>query len=50
MDLCDDGSPADALEQLAQRHPAVSRATIESDVLATVRSLLARNVIVPVQR
>ncbi len=47
MDACDGGTPGDAVERLAARHPAIARTTLENDVLASVRSLLDRNVLVP---
>jgi MoaA/NifB/PqqE/SkfB family radical SAM enzyme len=47
MDACDGGTPAAAVELLVGRHPQVSRAAVEADVLASVRSLLERNVIQP---
>lgn len=43
----DDGTPAEAIEQLAERFGETDRARIERDVLATGRSLLARGILVP---
>lgn len=50
MDTCRDGAPVGAVELLAGRHPAVPRAAIEADVVASVRSLVDRKILLPALR
>ena len=47
LDACDDGTPADAVAALADRHPAVELERLRTDVLAATRWLAARGVLVP---
>ncbi len=47
MDALADGTAADAVEQLAARHPDVERARLEDDALGLARLLVARQVVVP---
>lgn len=50
MDALNDGTPAAAVDELAQAYPGVARRALEEDVLASVRLLVARRVIEPVRR
>ena len=50
MDACDAAAPVGAVELLEQMHPEIPRAAVEADVLASVRSLLDRKVILPAVR
>jgi MoaA/NifB/PqqE/SkfB family radical SAM enzyme len=47
MQACADGTPADAIAALGERHPDVPREQLAADVTAAVRLLVARGVIVP---
>jgi MoaA/NifB/PqqE/SkfB family radical SAM enzyme len=47
LDSCDGGTPGEAVDALAARHPRVPRETLEEDVLTMVRWLLSRGVIRP---
>ncbi len=49
MDALNGGTPAAAVDELAQAYPGVARRALEEDVLANVRLLVARKVIEPVR-
>jgi MoaA/NifB/PqqE/SkfB family radical SAM enzyme len=50
MDACADGTPADAVERLLELHPGADRQALERDVLAAVRLMVARRIVVPAAR
>jgi MoaA/NifB/PqqE/SkfB family radical SAM enzyme len=47
MDALADGSPAEVFHRLTQRYPQVEAGRLERDVLAAVRQLRSRGVVVP---